>query len=146
MSLNLQKAATETIPHLSLHEVISDLITSISVICQAKGIQLDLVAKETENKKINSHEATLLRTWIPKIIKILSDNSHLKIDSLEHDKQSYFLISFPVVDVLNDPWDQRQFLLSHLLSELAQQLPYTVRYHNQGRFSGFTLKFKLSAK
>jgi hypothetical protein len=146
MEINTYAPAEQIVKWTSLNDFVTELTSSLSVICQAKGLQLSLSAEENQDKKIDAAQVRKLQAWIPKIIRTLPDNSPLKIDNLEHDGQTYFLLSLPAIDVLKDPRDQRNMLLSYLLSAMAQQLPYIVRRQNQGSFSAFTLKFKLSTK
>ena len=94
-------------------------------------------------QNINVTDTENLTKYIKYITYFLPKNSPTRQEAFTHEGSSYYVLSFPLVDLFENPWDENNIKLSAALKIASSRLNMTVRYQNQGSFSGLTLRFKL---
>ena len=106
-----------------------DILTSLNDICL--------------EKKVSEEEAKNFKYLVSLILHPLPENSLVRHDSFTHNDKDYFLLSFPVNDPSENPWDVKNIYLSNVLRRASLELNMTMRFQDQGTFLGLTLRFTL---
>jgi hypothetical protein len=83
-----------------------------------------------------------LKKYLNYVLHFLPIDSLTRQEAFVHEDSRYYVFSFPMEDIFENPWNERNVKLSASLKILASKFNMTARFQDHGSFSGLTLRFK----
>ena len=94
-------------------------------------------------QNISSGDIENLKKYIGFILHYLPENCPTRQEAFLYEGNNYYVLSFPVLDLFENQMKESYIKLSAAIKLASSVFHLTVRYQDQGSFSGLTLRFKL---